>query len=72
MTVQPFDVASWLTPPLTAKRPDALRPPNNDEAVVDKLAEHFSHEAISLPVREGDETKAPLSEREMMFLVRKS
>jgi hypothetical protein len=69
MTVQPFVVASWLTPPASAKRPDPLELPSNDEAAVDKLAEHFNHESFSLPVREGEEKKEVLSEREMMFLV---
>ena len=69
MTVALPDWASLLTPPPGAPRAKPPAPWNGDEADITRLADHFNAPGFQVKVKDGDEAKAALAEREMMFLV---
>lgn len=69
MTVPAVDWTALLTPPAGAERAQPPTAWTGDTAAVDQIAEHFNAPGFELAVKEGVEDKAPLSEREMMFLV---
>jgi hypothetical protein len=70
MTVPTVDWASLLTPSSAAHRAEPPGPWTGDGAAVDRIAEHFNAPGFKLRLRDGVEDTAPLSEREMIFLVR--